>query len=449
MRAAAGGARMPVQFAMAMLIEKNIAPDEAPARAAPSAWRRVARRGAAGLAALVLLAAALYAWRREGAAAPNYTTVTVGRGSVAPAVTSSGAVNPVTTIQVGTYVSGVIQAILCDFNTQVKAGQLCAKIDPRPYQSTVEQEEAALGIARAQLVKDRANLEYAQLINARNADLLQRGIVSQETADTSRNAYNQARAQVGLDQATVRQREAQWKAARISLGYTDIVSPVDGTVVSRNVTQGQTVAASFQTPTLFLIATDLTKMQVDTNVSESDIARIAVGDMALFSVSAFPARQFSGTVQQIRQAPQTVQNVVTYDVVVGVPNPDLALKPGMTASIRVVTDHADNVLRVPAQALRYRPTRDASESGGAAASRQRSGGPPAALRNGGARAGQVWVLADGKPRRVPVSIGLDDDAYVQIVGGQLHEGDQVILSERADGTARSPAAPTGLGPLRR
>lgn len=419
-----------------MLMEKITGPVDATVRTTRSAWRRVPRRAAViALAALGLALLAGYLWRHQTGAAPHYTTAAVTRGSVAPAVVSSGTVNPITTIQVGTYVSGVIQSILCDFNTQVRAGQLCAKIDPRPYQSTVDQESAALAMARAQLAKDRANLDYARLIDQRNASLLRIGAVSQENADTARNAYDQARAQLALDEATVTQHEARLKAARINLGYTDIVSPVDGTVVSRNVTQGQTVAASFQTPTLFVIATDLTKMQVDTNVSESDIGRVAVGNTTVFTVAAYPQRQFPGTVQQVRQAPQTVQNVVTYDVVVNVPNPGLALRPGMTASIRIVTDRADNVLRVPEQALRYRPTTLAADREGASASRGRTR--------------QVWILADGKPRRVPVTTGLDDDAYVQIVAGELREGDRVIVSERADSAGRGTAPPVSVIPLRR
>jgi HlyD family secretion protein len=419
-----------------MLMEKITGPVDATVRTTRSAWRRVPRRAAViALAALGLALLAGYLWRHQAGAARHYTTAAVTRGSVAPAVVSSGTVNPITTIQVGTYVSGVIQSILCDFNTQVRAGQLCAKIDPRPYQSTVDQESAALAMARAQLAKDRANLDYARLIDQRNASLLRIGAVSQENADTARNAYDQARAQLALDEATVTQHEARLKAARINLGYTDIVSPVDGTVVSRNVTQGQTVAASFQTPTLFVIATDLTKMQVDTNVSESDIGRVAVGNTTVFTVAAYPQRQFPGTVQQVRQAPQTVQNVVTYDVVVNVPNPGLALRPGMTASIRIVTDRADNVLRVPEQALRYRPTTLAADPDGASATRGRTR--------------QVWVLADGKPRRVPVTTGLDDDAYVQIVAGELREGDRVIVSERADSAGRGTAPPVSVIPLRR
>jgi len=213
-------------------------------------------------------------------------------------------------------------------------------------------------------------------------------------------------------------------------------------VVSRNVTQGQTVAASFQTPTLFLIATDLTQMQVDTNVSEADIGRVAAGQAARFTVTAFPDREFSGTVQQVRQAPQSVQNVVTYDVVVAVSNPDLVLKPGMTASMRIVTHRVDDVLRVPDQALHYRPTQ---QRAGADAAGDRAVRPAQGERSQRA----VWVLRDGQPRRVAVSIGLDDDSDAEISGGTLREGDQVIVSERAGARPASPLQPTGLAAPRR
>jgi HlyD family secretion protein len=410
--------------------------------------RRLSRRGwrvllAAG-AAIVVAVAGVLGWHRGSEAGPQYTTVPAARGSVAPAVTSSGTVNPVTTVEVGSNVSGVIQAILCDFNTQVKAGQLCARIDPRPFRTVVAQETAALGIARAQLVKDQANLGYARAVQERSASLFQQGMVSQEAADNADNLYEQARAQLALDQAGVAQHEAQLQAARINLGYTDIVSPVDGTVVSRNVTQGQTVAASFQTPTLFLIATDLTKMQVDTNVSESDIGRIAAGDAAVFTVASFPERRFRGSVEQVRQAPQTVQNVVTYDVVVAVANADLALKPGMTASVRIVSREAGNVLRVPVQALRYRPAAAPATAQGVGDGSARNAGPAAGEDSTQARrAGRVWILRDGVPRRIPVSVGLEDDAYAEIAGGPLREGDAVILSEMAG--SHAPPVPTGLG----
>jgi HlyD family secretion protein len=408
----------------------------------PAASRAAAPRRRRWLAVAVsivvvaLLGAAIFAWRERAEPALQYQTVAASRGTVAPSVISSGTVNPVTTVQVGTYVSGVIESISCDFNTRVKAGQLCATIDPRPYQVALDQASANLGMARAQLEKDRAALAYAKLIYERNADLLRRGIVSQETVDTAKNVYDQAVTQIALDQATIAQREAALSAARINLGYTRIVSPVSGTVVSRNVTQGQTVAASFQTPTLFLIATDLTQMQVDTNVSESDIGRVAPGNRATFTVEAYPDRRFRGSVAQVRQAPQTVQNVVTYDVVVAVPNPDLLLKPGMTASVRIVTAQADRALRVPDQALRYQPSTVPREPAAAASAASAASAP------GQGRPAHVWVLERGRPRQVRVAVGLDDDSYAEIVGGDLREGDPVIVSEHAAGAA--PAG--GAGP---
>jgi HlyD family secretion protein len=273
----------------------------------------------------------------------------------------------------------VIQELYCDYNTEVKKGQVCAKIDPRPYQTVVDENKANLAVAKAQLEKDKASLAYSQVAYERAANLVQTNVVSKDTFDSAKSTYEQAKAQITFDEATIQQRQAALDAAMVNLDYTDIVSPVDGTVVSRNVTTGQTVAASFQTPTLFLIATDLTKMQVDTNVSESDIGDIKTGDAASFTVDTFAKRMFRGVVSQVRQSPQTVQNVVTYDVVVSVDNTDLALKPGMTAATRVVIDQHDDVIRVPNAALRYRP-------GGV------GGGPRDQA--------QVWVLREAQPAAV-------------------------------------------------
>ncbi len=231
-----------------------------------------------------------------------------------------------------------------------------------------------------------------------------------------------------MDQATIGQHEAELDAATVNLGYTNIVAPVDGIVVSRNVTMGQTVAASFQTPTLFLIATDLSKMEVDTNVSESDVGDVHVGDKGRFTVEAYPDTTFEGVVTQVRQAPQTVQNVITYDVVVTVPNPKLLLMPGMTATMRVITAERQNVLRVPDTALRYVP-----------------GGLSAANAQAEAAGPGLWVMRDGRPTRVAVTTGLDDDTNTEIVAGDLKVGDSVIVSERA-GTGRKS---TSGGPAMR
>ena len=385
-------------------------------------------------AALVLAAMIGFAWwSMRGTETVRYVTAPVTRGAIARTVTSTGTVNPELTIMVGTYVSGVIQQLHCDFNTQVKAGQVCAEIDPRPYQTVVNQDKATLGVAKAQLEKDKANLAYTKINYERNRWLLQRDSVSKDAADVAKNAYDQAQAQVDLDQAMIDQRQAELDAAEVNLGYTDIVSPVDGTVVSRNVTQGQTVAASFQTPTLFLIASDLTKMQVDTNVSESDIGAVKEGNKATFTVDAFPKRTFEGTVTQVRQSPQTVQNVVTYDAVISTQNRDLALKPGMTASTRIVVDQRADVIRVPNQAVRYTP-------GGLAGARPAGTGVPASTNANSGKA-RLWVLRDGQPAAISVVLGLDDENFTEIVKGELNPGDEVIVAEQRDTTSRSVPLP--------
>ncbi len=393
-------------------------------------------------AVVAALAIGVVFWVRQRTthAAVQYQTAAVTRGTVERTVTASGTVNPVTVVQVGTYVSGVIQQLYCDYNTTVKKGQLCAKIDPRPYESIVSQDAANLAAAKAQLDKDQANLQYAQITSERNQKLGEQGLVPQDTVDASKSSANQARAQVELDKTSIEQRQAELDAARINLGYTNIISPVDGTVVARNITTGQTVAASFQTPTLFLIATDLTKMQVDANVSESDIGNAKAGSPASFSVEAYPDRTFSGTVTQVRQAPQTVQNVVTYDVVISVSNPDLALKPGMTATVHIVADEHKDVLRVPVTALRFVPGGVPEAHGAAKAAFDEVGEE---LGN----QGRVWMLRENRPDPIPVSIGLEGDSYAEIQSGALKAGDQVVVSERGGGSAAAnrPSRPRMFG----
>ncbi|WP_233217475.1 efflux RND transporter periplasmic adaptor subunit [Trinickia dabaoshanensis] len=379
-----------------------------------------------GAAAALVAAGAAWWWSMQPAP-PHYVTQSITRGDIAHSISATGTVNPVLTIIVGSYVSGVIQQQFCDFNTRVRKGQLCAKIDPRPYQALVDQARADLANARAQIVKDRAQLAYAKSAAERNATLLQHGIVSRDTAENARSAYDQARAQVAVDTAVIEQRSAGLRTAEVNLDYTNIVSPVDGTVVSRNITIGQTVAASFQTPTLFLIATDLTQMQVDTNVSESDIGGLHENTPATFTVEAYPKRRFEGRVVQVRQAPQTVQNVVTYDVVIGVRNTDLSLKPGMTATARIVLSTRERVLRAPDPALRFTPSRASAQP---------------ALPALPAGSGRVWVLRNARPVAVTVTTGLDDDSYSEITSGDLHEGDAVIIGETTGGAS----APTAVGP---
>jgi HlyD family secretion protein len=358
----------------------------------------------------VVVAVAVTWWALDGRSTVHYVTASVAKGAVIRTVTSTGTVNPELTIIVGTAVSGIIKELNCDYNTLVKKGQVCAKIDPRPYQSVVDENRANLAVAKAQLEKDQANLIYAKLALGRAATLLPTHAVSQDAYDSAKSTYDQTLAQITFDEATIQQRQASLDAAQVNLDYTDIVSPVDGTVVSRNVTMGQTVAASFQTPTLFLIATDLTKMEVDANVSESDIGGIKIGNRATFTVDAYAKRTFEGTVSQVRQSPQTVQNVVTYDIVISVNNSDLTLMPGMTAASRIVVDQRNDVIRVPSQALRYVP----KSLAGAAQSGQT----------------QIWVLRDGKPVPIAVVAGLDDDNFTEVVSGDVKPGDLVITAEQ-------------------
>ena len=375
----------------------------------------------AGLASLLIVAiAAATWWAFAGRSTLRYVTAPVAKGAVTRTVTATGTVNPELTIIVGTYVSGVIQQLFCDYNTQVKKGQVCAKIDPRPYQSIVDQNKANLAVAKAQLEKDKANLTYTKLALDRAATLVQTHAVSQDVYDNAKSTYDQAQAQIAFDQATIQLRQASLDAAQVNLDFADIVSPVDGTVVSRNVTMGQTVAASFQTPTLFLIATDLTKMQVDASVSESDIGGIKLGNKATFTVDAYAKRTFEGMVSQVRQSPQTVQNVVTYDIVISVNNSDLMLMPGMTAASRIAVDQRNDVIRVPNQALRYVPS-----------------GLAGAGQSGQA---QIWILRDGQPVAIPVVTGLDDDSFTEIVSGDAKSGDFVITAEQI-ATAKKAVMP--------
>jgi len=402
-----------------------------PATTRPQPGPRHAKRywliaGATGVLAIVAAAA----WLTFGTGASvHYTAAPVSRGPIVRTVTATGTVNPELTIIVGSYVSGVIQQLSCDYNTEVKEGQICAKIDPRPYQTVVDQNKANLAVAKAQLEKDKASLAYAKVTYDRNVQLVKSSAVSQDALDNAKNTYDQAVATIAFDQATIEQRQAALDTAQVNLDYTNIISPVKGTVVSRNVTQGQTVAASFQTPTLFLIATDLTRMQVDTNVSESDIGGITVGDKATFAVDAFPKRTFDGKVTQVRQSPQNVQNVITYDVVVGVDNSDLALKPGMTAATRVIIDERKDVVRVPVQALRYVPA-------GAATSPEAQGDPQPAPAVGADDDGhaRIWLLRNGRPQAVAVTVGLDDDNFAEIVEGDVKAGDRVVIGEQRGAT---------------
>ncbi len=413
---------------------------------------------------------------KEKKSGPKFRKEKVTRGDVVATVTATGTLSAVTTVKVGSQVSGIIARLHADFNDEVKRGQLLAELDPAPFQTAVDQR-------RADLERAKVELRNAELVLARAKKLLEAQLQAQSEYDTAKANRDGAAAAVEQSAAALRQAET-------NLAYTRIASPIDGVVVNREYDIGQTVAASFQAPTLFTIAQDLTKMQVLTNIDEADIGRVKEGQEASFSVDAFPDRPFRGRVSQIRLSPQTVQNVVTYPVLLDVANPELRLRPGMTANVSVPVDRRDDVLRVPNAALRFRPDpadledggrKDAKKSGatpgetksaearGAPAGEAAGGAPgargageeragrgngagrpgagfsgrPGAGRPGPSREADVYVeLPTGKLRAIHVKTALTDGNVTAIEGDALKEGDEVILGLA---TARAMANSGGGG----
>jgi HlyD family secretion protein len=369
--------------------------------------------------AIGLLLGAAAAWwflvDRDGA--PVFETETLARSAIEATVIATGTLNALTTVQVGTYVSGPVREIFVDFNSPVKRGQIVAKIDAAPFSVKVDQAQAKLETARARSQKAIADRIFRASERSRQQRLRESNVLAQGALDAAINAFSQANAQVALERAGIAQAEAALAEARINLAYTDIVSPVDGVVLSRNVDVGQTVAASFQTPTLFLIAEDLAEMRVNSNISESDIGRIRTGQRVQFSVDAFPDRVFHGVVSQRRDAPIIDRNVVTYDVMIDVENADQALKPGMTATVTITTDGRDDVLVVPLRALRFRPKPD---------HRPDADSEPASGRGSDASdRAVVWVKrAEGtKLEPVEIQTGIRSDEFAEVLTGEVAVGD--------------------------
>jgi HlyD family secretion protein len=385
---------------------------------------------------LVILAGAA-AWWWVGRSAPlHYVTARVTQGDIQRSVNMTGALNPVVTAQVESYVSGNIKSWSCDYNTPVKVGQICALIDPLPFQVIVDQDTASLHSAMAQLAKDHVAAANQAVVYAYDQKLIGEGIVSQETVNADKAALDQDEAQVKLDTANIAQQRALLHGAEVNLGYTKIPSPVDGMVITRYIDVGQTVVSSLSASPLFLIGKDMHDMQVDTNVSEADVGGVKPGQRAYFTVQSYPNRTFWGSVRQVREGPITVQNVVTYDVVIDVKNDDLALFPGMTADAHIITAERSNVLRVPLPVIRFSPegiARGPRAGGGRPEGAQgrgngqgREGG--AERSNAGARRAQVWVLRDEKLVAVRVRAGLDDGTLVEVAGDDLKVGDVVVVN---------------------
>jgi HlyD family secretion protein len=377
---------------------------------------------------IVVLGLILLLSTRGNGGKPVYRTEPVTRGSIQQTVTATGTVNAVTTVLVGTQVSGTIKTLFADFNSQVQKGQVIAQIDPSTFESQVQQAQANLLLAQANLDKATTAMVDAKRTFERNRELFSKNLIPRSDLDTSETNYEASRAQISASKAQIEQARATLDFAKQNLAYTKIVSPVDGIVISRSVDVGQTVAASFQTPTLFTIAQDLTKMQIDTNVAESDIGVVKVGQDVEFTVDAFPETIFQGSVGQIRKAPITVQNVVTYNVVVHVSNRDLKLMPGMTANVSVIITIREDVLRIINAALRFR-LGERPGGGGQAAGSEKKG--PA-----------VWILENNKPKRVSVTPGISDGTYTELVAGDLREG-QIVIVESLN---KNKPASTRSGP---
>jgi HlyD family secretion protein len=386
---------------------------------------------ALGIGVMAIASTLMIQRHYQNTGAQGWATAKVSTGSIVRVVTATGTVDPVITVEVGTYVSGPITAIYADYNASVKAGQLIAKIDPRPFQVKVDEAAASLANATAQLHKDIADQKYKSVAYRRDAKLLQQKAVSQDALDSALSAAEQATAQIELDRATIQQQQANLRDAQLNLKYTDIVSPVNGTVIAREVDVGQTVAASLQTPTLFLIAKDLTKMQVDSNVSEADIGEVRAGQKAKFTVDAYD-RTFEGLVRQVRQNPSTTQNVVTYDVVISADNSQMLLAPGMTANVKIVTQERTNVLRVPLQAIKYESVGVSPDSDGSA---------PENLQ------AFLWVPDGTGRKRLPVQTGVRDAKFAEIIGDRIHPGATILIEPAAQSetnSANQPPGPPGM-----
>lgn len=351
----------------------------------------------------------------------KFRTVKIQKGEIIQNVTATGNVNPVTTIIIGTRVSGTVVALYADYNAQVKKGQLIAQIDPTPFENELKQSEAELLNSRAALFKAEVNLRDAERTMKRKQELFKRDFIARSELDDAETAFNTAKAQYEIALAQLKKAEAGLRQAKTNLGYTKIVSPVNGVVIAKNVEVGQTVAASFQTPTLFTIAPDLTKMQVDTNVDEADISKIKVGMEANFTVDAYPDRRFKGKVSQIRLSPTVTQNVVTYNVVLSVDNSHLMLKPGMTANVTFVVENKKDVIKIPNAALRFKMPNS----------------PPSKQQG-------IWMMRNGKPVRVAVKTGISDGEWTELIEGDIKEGEEVvvdILSQKKGSSQSSPRPP--------
>ena len=374
-----------------------------------------------GLSTLVLI---LRQCRQGGNV--NFQTVVVTRGPITQTVTATGTLNPVVNVQVGSQVSGNIAKLFADFNSEVKAGQTVAQIEPTLFQATVTQTEGDVASAQA-------GLELAKLNATRTQELFAKKNSSQADLDQATASLHQAEANVKIKQGAL-------DKAKADLDHCTITSPIDGVVISRSVDVGQTVAASLQAPVIFTIANDLTKMQIDSNVAEADVGVVTVDQDVDFTVDAFPFRTFHGKVVQVRNAPITVQNVVTYDTVIGVSNADLKLKPGMTANVSIIVAHRDDALQIKNAAFRFRPADSTPPPNPSPSSKTGPRGPGSRERARNERTVYVLPLSASRPKPVQIKVGISDGIVTEVTEG-LKEDDRVVTAAIGPATgSQSPAA---------
>ncbi|MCM1339315.1 MAG: efflux RND transporter periplasmic adaptor subunit [Muribaculaceae bacterium] len=349
----------------------------------------------------------------------SYQTEKLSKCTITDVVEASGTINPVNIVSVGSTVSGLMKEIYVDFNSEVKKGQLLAQIDPANFQAAVDQNLAQINNAQANLAKLNAQLVMAEKTYNRYKNLYSKNFIAKSELDQAESDYLAQKASIGAQRASIAQARATYNTAMTNLGYTKIIAPVDGTIISRDIDVGQPVAASFQAPELFKIAQDLTKMQIEVNVSEADIGQVKEGQEVEYTLDGYPDSTFYGKVTQVRLDSTTTSNVVTYTVIVSVSNEDLKLKPGMTANVSIITKRSENVLCAPSIALKYSP-----ESTGQK------------YKNQG-----IWVLDKGKPSRIDIKQGSSDDSNVEIISDKLKAGDEVIVG--STGGKKGSAATQG------
>jgi HlyD family secretion protein len=404
------------------------------------------------IALLLLIGGAGFAyWRMSGStSASPYLTVAAGKANIRQVVSSTGTLQAVVTVQVGSQVSGTIDKLSADFNTKVKAGQVIAQLNQDKFGASVDQARANLLAAQANFAKAKVAVADTLRTLDRNRELRKKELLSQSDLDAAQTAYDAAVAQLNVNQAQTAQAKAALTQATVDLNNTVIRSPVDGIVISRNVDVGQTVAASLQAPTLFTIANDLANMEVHTSVDEADVGNVRDGQQVSFTVDAFPARRFRGTVLQVRNAPNIVQNVVTYDAVVRIDNKELLLKPGMTANVQFLVSEKEDVLTIPNMALRFKLPDDKNEAQEALRQERGRAAPQVGARRtnrpgGGGTGGgtrrvrqaKIYIVKDGQARAVELQLGITDGSKTEVISGPINEKDLVIIGMSGGASGQS------------